>query len=106
MTDAALLEKAKTALSGMTAIRDFCRSINLSSSEASVIYMIVSCGFPARKIGGTWESDKEMIVDWRKKYINGEVIIEKEDKKTSLPVDKKTQPDRFRKGSQQSAKRK
>lgn len=73
MTDAAIMEKAKTALSGMTAIRDFCRSINLASAEASVIYMIVSCGFPAKKIGGIWESDKEMIIEWRKKYISGDI---------------------------------
>jgi len=65
-----------TALSGMKAIREFCRSINLSSSEASVINMIKTCKFPARKLGGIWESDKELIVTWRKKYILGEFDIE------------------------------
>ena len=75
MTEKAFLESAKTALSGMVAIRDFCRSINLASSEASVIQMVRESGFPAKKLGGIWESDKESIVDWRKKYINGEVKV-------------------------------
>ncbi|MCK9519560.1 MAG: hypothetical protein M0R74_11135 [Dehalococcoidia bacterium] len=88
MTDAAIMEKAKAALSGMTAIREFCRSINLASSEASVINMIVSCGFPAKKIGGIWESDKEMIVEWRKKYINGEIAekVFKPEEKICTPL--------------------
>ena len=88
MTDAAIMEKAKAALSGMTAIREFCRSINLASSEASVIYMIVSCSFPARKIGGIWESDREMIIEWRKKYINGEIaekVFKPEEKAKDSP---------------------
>jgi hypothetical protein len=64
-------------LSGMKAIRDFCRSINLASSEASVINMIITCKFPARKIGGIWESRKDSIITWRKKYIDGEIEPEK-----------------------------
>lgn len=62
----------ESVLSGMTAIREYCRSINLASAEVSVIQMIKECGFPARKIGGIWESDKDLIVAWRKKYIAGE----------------------------------
>ena len=88
MTGAGIMEKAKAALSGMTAIREFCRSINLASSEASVIYMIVSCSFPARKIGGIWESDREMIIEWRKKYINGEIaekVFKPEEKAKDTP---------------------
>lgn len=67
-----------TALSGMTAIRDFCRSIGLASSEASVIQMIKECGFPAKKLGGIWESDRDIIKEWRRKYISGEVELKKE----------------------------
>jgi uncharacterized protein (DUF2147 family) len=65
-----------TALSGMKAIRDFCRSINLASAEASVINMIHACQFPAKKIGGIWESNQESIKTWRKKYVDGEIKIE------------------------------
>jgi hypothetical protein len=71
-----------TALSGMTAIRDYCRSINLASSEVSIIQFIRDCGFPARKLGGIWESDKVKITEWRRGYVSGEVGYEKEgDKK-------------------------
>ena len=63
-----------TALSGMVAIRDFCRSINLASSEASIIQFIKECGFPAKKLGGIWESDKVKIIEWRRNYISGEVV--------------------------------
>lgn len=106
MTDEAISKAASTALSGMNAIRDFCRSINLASSEATVIQMIREYSFPAKKLGGIWESDKELIVKWRKNYLNGDDKTEKEDKKEAIPADKKTQSDRFGKGNQQSAKRK
>jgi hypothetical protein len=93
MTEKAILESAKSALSGMVAIRDFCRSINLASSEASVIQMVRESGFPAKKLGGIWESDKESIVEWRKKYINGEVKVkvEAEEKPKTEPQAKKIQ---------------
>lgn len=63
-----------TALSGMNAIQDYCRSIQLASSAASLMQMIRDCGFPARKLGGIWESDKEEITIWRRKYIRGEIV--------------------------------
>jgi hypothetical protein len=81
MTDNQPLEN--TALSGMTAIREFCRSINLASSESSVINMIVTCDFPARKIGGIWESDKVMIVEWRRRFISDGASLQKTDEKKS-----------------------
>lgn len=62
-----------TALSGMVAIRDFCRSINLASSEASVIQFIKEEEFPARKLGGVWESDKEEILIWRRNRLRGNI---------------------------------
>lgn len=102
MTEAAFLKQANTALSGMTAIRDFCRSINLASSEASVISMIIQCGFPARKIGGIWESDKEKIVEWRKKYVSGEV----EEKPPTVQPEKKPSLAVPFKKNQQNGKRK
>ena len=29
-------------------------------------------GFPARKIDGVWESDSELITNWRRSQINGQ----------------------------------
>ncbi len=69
------------ALSGMKDIRDYCRSIQLASSEASVLMMIQSYGFPARKIGGIWESNKESINNWRKQFVEGKIGPKQQDKK-------------------------
>jgi len=65
-----------TALSGMTAIREYCRSINLASSEVSIIRFIQQYGFPAKKLGGIWESNKTKITEWRKNYVSGELPAE------------------------------
>lgn len=62
--------KTGSSLSGMKAIRDFNRSINLASSEASVIQMIRDEEFPAKKLGGIWESDKDLIIAWRKNRLS------------------------------------
>jgi hypothetical protein len=74
-----------TALSGMKAIQDFCRSIGLPSAESTVINFILSEDFPAKKLGGIWESDKDLIVEWRKKRLtvsngNGSAAMEPEKK--------------------------
>lgn len=91
MTDE-LLAKAQTALSGMKSISLFCRSINLSSSESSIINMIQACDFPARKIGGIWESDKAMIIEWRLRFISGEVTPAAKEKQKPEPPAKRIQP--------------
>lgn len=79
-----------TALSGMKAIRDYCRSINLSSSEASIIQMIKDYGFPARKLCGIWESDREAIAAWRKQYVMNDAASDAEAKTISQqPADKR-----------------
>lgn len=70
-----------TALSGMKAICEFCRAITLPCSEASVMQMIHECSFPARKIGGIWESDKDLITTWRRKWISGEIQEQKGNEK-------------------------
>lgn len=62
-----------TALGGMTAIREYCRTLGMQSSETSVIQFIVSYEFPARKLNGQWMSDKDEINDWYKRFIRGEV---------------------------------
>jgi hypothetical protein len=62
----------ETTLSGMKAIQDHCRAINLPSSEATVLQMIRESGFPARKLGGIWVADTEMIGKWVKIFTSGE----------------------------------
>lgn len=44
-------------------------------SEATVLNWIRNLGFPATKIGGSWESDTEFIDEWRRGQIvkNSEV---------------------------------
>lgn len=58
-----------TALSGMTAIRDFCRAINMQSSEVTIVQLIKEEDFPAKKLGGVWESDQDLIIQWRKRRL-------------------------------------
>ena len=69
----------------MKAICEYCRSIGLSSAEVSVLQMIREFNFPAKKLGGIWESDKDLIIGWRKKYVAGENtwVNDKKDKKKS-----------------------
>lgn len=60
-------------LSGMKAIQEYCRAINLPASEATVIQMIRESGFPAKKLGGIWVASKEVIENWIKEYTSGDV---------------------------------
>lgn len=61
------------ALSGMKAITAYCGAIGLPRTEASVIQLKLSYGFPMEKILGIWESDKEAITAWRRRYVAGEI---------------------------------
>jgi hypothetical protein len=63
--------RAKTALYGIKAIRDCCRKLELPSTEATVMAMIHESGLPAKKLGGIWISDAELIAEWRRKYVTG-----------------------------------
>lgn len=56
-------------LSGMTAIQDYCRSINMQSSAAFISDLIKYEFFPAKKLGGVWESDEELINAWRRERL-------------------------------------
>lgn len=56
----------ETHLSGMKAIAQY-----IQRSEPTVIKLVRDFGFPARKIAGIWESDKQEISDWRIKLLNG-----------------------------------
>lgn len=58
-----IIEKADD-LSGMKAI---CGYFN--RSEPTIINLVHTAEFPAKKIGGTWESKKSLIDVWRNKYL-------------------------------------
>ncbi len=51
-------------LSGMKEITDHCKR-----SESTILKLIREEKFPAEKVGGIWESDTDLIDDWRKKLI-------------------------------------
>lgn len=61
----------KNALGGFKEIQECCGRMGLPSSAASVLDMIKYQGLPAKKIGGTWISDSDLIEKWRKEYIEG-----------------------------------
>ena len=65
----------ESILAGMKIIKEYCRAVNLPSSEAAVIQMIRDYGFPARKLGGIWISDRELIIAWVRSYIAGEIAV-------------------------------
>lgn len=89
-----------TALSGMKAIQEFCRTIGLPSAESTVINFILSEEFPAKKLGGIWESDKDLIVEWRKKRLttgngNGNAAAPEPEKKLPVPKKNEQKKNRF-----------
>ena len=53
-----------SGLSGMKEICQYC-----GRSEATILRLIRDEGFPAVKIGGSWESDREEITTWRREKI-------------------------------------
>lgn len=57
--------KESTALVGMAEIAGYMRR-----SEKTMLDLIRLEGFPARKIGGIWESDRVLADDWRRLRIN------------------------------------
>lgn len=61
-----------TALSGIDAICDYCRSVGLPASKVSVLQMIRDEYLPAKKLGGIWDSDSELIDKWRRNRLETE----------------------------------
>lgn len=53
-----------TELIGMKAI-----CAHMKRSEATVMILYRDMDFPMNKIGGVWESDTELISEWRRNYI-------------------------------------
>ena len=62
-----MVKKSKDLLQGMLEI---CAYIN--RSEATVIKLIQRDGFPAKKIGGIWESSKKKVDKWRDKFFEAD----------------------------------
>lgn len=61
-----MVTRAAGVLQGM---KEICLYVN--RSEATVVRWIKEFAFPASKIaGGTWESDKALVDDWRRKSIS------------------------------------
>lgn len=59
-----------TALSGMSEICQYVRR-----SHDTVLNWIRTMDFPAKKIGGVWESDRVLIDEWRR----GEIQVTRDD---------------------------
>lgn len=53
---------------GLAGMKSICAYFN--RSESTVLMLIRTAGFPAKKIGGIWESTTELIDEWRRKKIN------------------------------------
>ncbi len=50
-------------------------------SEATILSLIRNRDFPAQKISGQWESDTELIDQWRREQIKTCVLKRKEKRK-------------------------
>ena len=57
-------KKAQTILIGRKMIMSF-----VGRSWATIMMWVKQRNFPARKIDGVWESDTDLIIEWRKKEI-------------------------------------
>jgi hypothetical protein len=57
-------KKAQTILTGKKMIMSV-----VGRSWATILSWIEKRNFPTRKIDGVWESDTELIIEWRKKEI-------------------------------------
>jgi hypothetical protein len=53
-------KRVNDTLSGMKAICDY-----VHRSEPTVLSMVRSYGFPAKKVGGIWESSRSLIDEWK-----------------------------------------
>ena len=59
-----MVKRKDTVLSGMNEIAAY-----LKRSPTTVLHLIRTMGFPAKKIGGTWESDSLYVDKWREQMI-------------------------------------
>ena len=61
-------------LIGMKAIREY-----MSRSDSTVMMLHHTQGFPMRKIGGSWETDANLVDRWRRMMAAGATVEEIED---------------------------
>ncbi len=61
------MTKSETALVGMAEICAY-----MQRSEKTMLDLIKNENFPAKKLGGIWESDTLLADKWRRKRINQE----------------------------------
>ncbi len=61
------MTKSETALVGMAEICAY-----MQRSEKTMLDLIKNESFPAKKLGGIWESDTLLADKWRRKRINQE----------------------------------
>ncbi len=57
-------KRVDTSLAGMTAICKYAKK-----TEVTVLKWIMERGFPAKKLDGTWQSDKILIDNWLRRQI-------------------------------------
>jgi hypothetical protein len=69
-------------LEGMKVICD-----HVKRSEATVLDWIRFMAFPAKKLGGIWVSDTELISDWKKKIITSDEAETKQPKNETKKSD-------------------
>ena len=62
-------EENTTALSGAKGIMDYCIAVGLPHTWVTILKLHYQEGFPLTKIGGIYESDKEVIAEWRKNKV-------------------------------------
>ena len=58
-------------MSGLVTMNEICKHVK--RSEATVLKLYWTTGFPMTKIGGSWESSTEDIDEWRRELIKKDV---------------------------------
>lgn len=78
-------------MAGLTGMKAICEYMN--RSESTVLMLIRDCDLPACKIGGgIWESDTDLIDDWRKGQITQGVKAKKQEKPVNISKFPKSAP--------------
>lgn len=67
-----------SALVGMKAICGY-----MGRSESTMLGIIRDLDFPAKKIYGIWESDTELVDQWRVGQISGVIPVKKKTEETT-----------------------
>ncbi len=65
-----------TSSDALTGMKEICGYIN--RSEPTVLDLIRKQDFPAKKIGGVWESSKSLVDTWRKATVYSDVFNDRQ----------------------------